>query len=88
MHIKLLDLINDKNFNINFDKNLCTVPTLYCDCDCDKNKKNKYKYTLRKSDKDHIDSKIFTNLIDKLKPNKKHTRRQKKKTRSTKKLKN
>lgn len=85
MVIKLSDLINLKNFSIESKKNLCAVPTLHCNCEF----KNRYNYSVIPvdSNKDYINSDLYTSLINNIKPNKKHTRRLKKKSRSTKKLK-
>ena len=68
MHIKLLDLINNKKLcDINdTDKNLCVVPTLLLDDGCNGTNLKKYKYTIVKPDKDNecIDDGIYQKLLD------------------------
>jgi hypothetical protein len=68
MHIKLLDLINNKKLcDINdTDKNLCVVPTLLLDDGCNGTNSKKYKYTIVKQDKDNecIDDGIYQKLLD------------------------
>jgi len=68
MHIKLLDLINNKKLcDINDShKNLCVVPTLLLDDGCKGTNLKKNKYTIVKPDKDNecIDDGIYQKLLD------------------------
>tara|TARA_B100001093_G_C26617956_1_gene923238 strand:- start:107 stop:388 length:282 start_codon:yes stop_codon:yes gene_type:complete len=93
MHLKLLNLLTKKtrnydNNDINNCKNLCIVPSLYYKLGVESTNLNTDKYILTKPDNNIINSDIYYSFIDNIKPNKKQTKRIKKKTRSTKKLKN
>lgn len=73
MHIKLLDLINNKKLcNIDSsNKKLCVVPTLFVDdkCNCCNNGNiKKHKYTFIKNDTECIDDNIYEKLFDNIKP--------------------
>lgn len=92
MHLKLLNLLTKKsgkdgNNDTNNCKNLCIVPSLYYKLGMASTNLNTYKYVLTKPDNNIINSDIYYSFIDNIKPNKKQTKRIKKKTRSTKKLK-
>ena len=72
MHIKILDIIDNKNlFNIiDLNKNLSVIPSLFLDNKClnfgTNSNLSKHKYSFVKPDKDNdcIDDEIYKKLFD------------------------